>query len=590
MKTPTIKSRSHGVQNSDARLERLSRYLFTAPPWPVPLVVFTATAGCIDLILMVSGTTSVPVTTLLFTVPVLWGFLTTKPAVGLQKKPMTWNRSALLSAATGLIGLILTGLGIFVSGDRFPLWYGLALACIFGIRLMVLVAISDSRVSRMTLPAFLETIPGILLGGVLIPGPFVLLALVLHGIFWVGFSVFFWLIDQPMEKAFHFPGLSLLNAYVAHHTDGSKGLEVFFRRMGEEVCVPEVSILFRTHDGDRETLITVPNVHPGPMGDVGGSNLPCLISRAFPCDVMVPHGCATHDFNLVSADETDKIVNAVRSSWDTLEFSEGATPSFRVVSGSVSVLAQRFGESLLLVGTRSPLKTEDLEFALGLAIMGEGRRYNSHIAFIDAHNCMTRELTPILAGSKVSTEYLSACQKAGSESRVQSESPFQAGYSHMELPYSREEGYGDLGLQALVIRVGNQTTAYVLFDGNNMAAGVREGIRSSLLELVDEAEVMTTDTHVVNMESGKNPVGGNPDTDPLYQCCRDVVQQALLTLTPSKAAGSTVWCDGVVVFGPNRIAQLASTIGTILVYVPPLALGMLLLAFILSIFAYLTLY
>jgi putative membrane protein len=42
----------------------------------------------------------------------------------------------------------------------------------------------------------------------------------------------------------------------------------------------------------------------------------------------------------------------------------------------------------------------------------------------------------------------------------------------------------------------------------------------------------------------------------------------------------------VVVFGSNTISQLASTVNTMLIFVAPLSLAMLLLAFLLSLVAY----
>jgi putative membrane protein len=63
----------------------------------------------------------------------------------------------------------------------------------------------------------------------------------------------------------------------------------------------------------------------------------------------------------------------------------------------------------------------------------------------------------------------------------------------MSVPFTREEGFGDLGIQALVVRVNGQTTAYVLFDGNNMHEGIREVLRDRVLSFVDEAEMMTNE-------------------------------------------------------------------------------------------------
>jgi putative membrane protein len=64
------------------------------------------------------------------------------------------------------------------------------------------------------------------------------------------------------------------------------------------------------------------------------------------------------------------------------------------------------------------------------------------------------------------------------------------------------------------------------------------------------------------------------------------LQTAIDNLAPSEVAGSTAHCEHIVVFGSNRINELASTVNAVLVFVAPLSLAMLLLAFLLSLIAY----
>jgi putative membrane protein len=64
------------------------------------------------------------------------------------------------------------------------------------------------------------------------------------------------------------------------------------------------------------------------------------------------------------------------------------------------------------------------------------------------------------------------------------------------------------------------------------------------------------------------------------------VLSAIADLSPAEVAAGTAHCNGIVVFGSNRISQLASTVNAMLIYVAPLSLAMLLLAFLLSLIAY----
>jgi putative membrane protein len=119
-----------------------------------------------------------------------------------------------------------------------------------------------------------------------------------------------------------------------------------------------------------------------------------------------------------------------------------------------------------------------------------------------------------------------------------------------------------------------------------MAQGIREVLLKGILTLVDAAEVMTTDSHVVNTITGKNPVGMHVPPAEFLPLVMQTVLAAIADLSPAEVAAGTAHCNGIVVFGSNRISQLASTVNAMLIYVAPLSLAMLLLAFLLSLIAY----
>lgn len=568
----------------ELKIERLGRYLFNAPSWPISLALLLLLGFILDGVSLKLGS-PLWLGTRAFTIPALFAFLVTKPAVELIGRPMTWNRSALLALSCTLFGVIITLSSLTISQSMLPLFYAISLGIILGLRLLVLVAIADYRVLRMILPAASQSLAGIAMGMVLFPGNFFVLALVLQVFFGLGFILLVWAIDRPLYRTFQIRGLDFLNSFLAHLTDGSKALEDFFRKIGEEVTVPQVTLFFRRNE-KTGLLLTVPNVHPGPMGEIGGGNLPRGMQSGFSEMVMVPHGAATHDFNLVSEQEIDKLVQAVAASRDNLVFSSSATRSVRYQEGSVSLLCQVFRDTLLMVSTRSPKRTEDLDFNIGMTIMAEGHRSFPHIAFIDAHNCYAGDITYVLPATRLAMEYYHAGIKAIDETPGMPRFSLELGIAHVQVPFSREQGFGDQGIQLAVVRAGEQSTAYLLIDGNNMESGVRETIRDFLLESVDEAEVMTTDSHVVNTVSGKNPVGHHVPVTEIIPCVDAALRQALADMTPAETAGSTAWCEGVVVFGSHRITQMASTVNTILLFIPVLSAGMLLLVFLLSILVY----
>jgi putative membrane protein len=597
------------AQGGDVRLGQLTRYIFTAPSWKRSLVLILLLGFLIDgasakawlnlnlsspiaftLPPVVSSYLSLPEQflfsgTIAFTIPALVALVLTKPVIEYSGKTMTWNRSALLALTCTVFGVIITLAALAFSVKLIPMCYAISLGFIFGLRLFILVAIADYRIPRMILPALSQSGCGILVGMILFSPSFAVFALVLHIVFGLGFATLIWMIERPLKRAFRIRGLAFINAFIAHMTDGSKGMEDFFREIGEEIFVPQVSFFFRREKG-RHVIFTVPNLHPGPMGEIGGGNLPKILHDNFEEETLVAHGCATHDFNLVSESEINKVIDALNRSRGGLVYSHEAGRSGRIQIGSVQVLFQRFGDSVLLVTTRSPHRTEDVDFSIGMTIMAEGHRWFPHVAVVDAHNCMTDLSSPVLLATLTATEYQKAAVSAMEACRTVPQFPFRVGVAHITLPYSREMGFGDLGIQVLVIDVDGQKTAYVLIDGNNMALGARETLLDEILGIVDHAEIMTTDSHVVNTITGKNPIGMNVPVSEFSPYIIQGLNTAIENLMSAEAAASTAQCDHIIVFGSNRISQLASTVNAMLVFVAPLSLAMLLLAFLLSLLAY----
>ena len=573
----------------DVRFERLTRYLFSAPSWPRSLLLIILLGVVIDIAAYRAGNGFFLVGTLGFTVPALVAFLLTVPLVEVFGRQITYNRSGLLALACTVLMVILSLSPVLVFGrELFPALYAGVLGLATGIRLLVLVAVADYRITRMAAPALLQGVTGIAVGAWIFTPGFVPYAILLQVVFGLVFVLLIGLIERPLKRAFQVSGLNFLNAFIAHLTDGSKSMEAFFRDIGEEVCVQQASLFF-SRDSGEDVLFTVPNVHPGPMGDVGGGNLPRVLHDTFAAETLVAHGCATHDFNLVSESEIETIARAIEASGEGISFADTASRPVRVASGSVSILCQRFGDALLMVSTRSPERTEDLDYSIGMVIMAEGRCFFSEVAFVDAHNCMTSVGSPVLPATRIAMEYIDAAREGFSAARDLPAEPLAVGVSHVRVPFTREQGFGSLGVQALVTDAGGKRAAYVLVDGNNMAPGVRERLLEVVLGYVDEAEIMTTDTHTVNTISGKNPVGYVVPVDAIAPYIEQAVREAVADIAPARVGAATASCEGVVVFGSQRVSQLASTVNAMLAFIGPISLIILLLAFLLSVFAYLLL-
>ncbi|MEI7857894.1 MAG: DUF2070 family protein [Methanomicrobiales archaeon] len=573
----------------DLKLEALSKYIITSPSWIRSLVLIFILSGCVEVMAIMGSGKSLMHPNLF---PIAAYLIPALAALALTPRVARWFSGKLdygwsgLTAAIGLIISIFISLSpILLFRFSFPLFFAISLALVFAFRMLLLAAVVDYHLRRIVVPALLHSGIAVVGAAPFLGLEFVQLSILLHISFGIAVFVFINVIERPMKANFKVGPLELANAFLAHLSEGSRKLDDFFRSIGEEVVVPEVSLVMQ-REGKEEIFLTIPNVHPGPLGEIGGSNLPKILNGMLGNSSMVFHGSASHDFNPVDEKEVRNVGNAVLAARPLTFENTGCTRSARYRSGSVEVLAQAFGDTVLVLATRSPLVTEDLEFSVGFAIMKAGGKYFRHVGFIDAHNCMDAMEDGVHPGTELAMEYLGAAETAFEATALKDQGRFSAGYAHRTLPFSRQEGFGDLGVQVLVVRADGQKTAYILFDGNNMQTGVRDEIRRRLLALVDECEVATTDTHVVNTVSGRNQVGLRISVDTFYPLVEEAVKEALADAAPARTAGATAWCRGIVVFGSQRISQIASTVNGMMGFIIPVAVIILLGAFLTTAMAF----
>jgi putative membrane protein len=134
--------------------------------------------------------------------------------------------------------------------------------------------------------------------------------------------------------------------------------------------------------------------------------------------------------------------------------------------------------------------------------------------------------------------------------------PVSLGVAWDPTPWSPIDGVGPLGIRVAVFEVDDQRTGYVLVDGNNMEPGLRDRIVDSL-DTLDEVEVMTTDTHIVNTVKAANQVGSALDSARLVSLVGELVAAAIDDLEPVEAGMATERAT-VTVFGNDRTETLAS--------------------------------
>jgi putative membrane protein len=541
---------------------------------------------------------------------------------------LTPNRSSLLALACEVIIVAIVTVAAIVS-VFLPLGQGfvfnalvVALASVFALRLLVIMAVSRSSMLVASIPASIQTVASAVLlfiysgtlrlfefGGPVIdaylipyvgqylarsdqapaalsaiqPSHFGLLG-IMCVIYATAVYVFLYVVDRPWRNSLGVSVLDFIRGFIGHIAEGSRELEDFFEQLGQEAIVPVTVLSFRRDDtdGEEKARFVLPMIHPGPMGEIGGGNFPERAAHRSEGLAFPPHATAGHDFNLVTEREVDTILDAIDEAADRIEYTSEATTSVRTESGEANMLGQGFGDDAVLVSSYAPAFADDVEYAVGLAAATEARTHGlDDVLLVDAHNSNNGldgpDLGHVTPGSQRSFDMIRAAGLAGEALADAEHGNLSLGTAWDRTDWTPREGIGPLGIRVAVTEVADQTTAYILVDGNNMEPGLRDRIATAVTDetvtrpvedhpvatdgatpqTVDAVEVMTTDTHIVNTVEADNQVGAALEQEELLDRISTLVAEARTDCEPV-TAGMAVEDVTVTVFGNDRTETLAS--------------------------------
>lgn len=403
-------------------------------------------------------------------------------------------------------------------------------------------------------------------------------------IFVLAIYAFITIIASPFQKNLGIGVLDLLSLFIAHMNEGSNSLEGLFETMGESIDTVVSFVSFKTESGIKALFIS-PSVHPGPLGDLGGSNMPTILADRFPHFTMVAHGPSTHDFNPIAVSEIDKIENTVKNGLEKVEYSPYASRFVRYNSGKANIGVQFFNRGMVILSTFAPEAVDDIEFGVGLTMMAQSRSKCNvkDSVIVDCHNSFEPESGEVLPGNAEVFHLIDVIDKIDAE---QEKDTIKVGcYENPMSSLGKQDGIGNSGIKTMVIEVAGQRTAYVLFDSNNMEIGFRQEIIDAVSDLeIDEIEVMTTDTHTVNtLSRGYNPIGISKRPE-IIEYVRLSIQEAINDLENVEVGTGTKKIRNLKTFGPKNSTELISTISSVVavskIIAPVLLITALLIVFI----------
>ena len=374
--------------------------------------------------------------------------------------------------------------------------------------------------------------------------------------------------------------LSSFINYASRNTlEDVKKLNKFFQSIYGTRRIPITTIVFKNM-GDVKGAFVVPYVHPGPFGEVGGSDLPNKLENYTGIkNMMVFHSTTTHDNNIASEDDVRKIAIAVRNSTKSNCKYDKMSDLRRFEINGIQYAAQIFGKYVFIAIIPHRANFDDVELKTGLTIRNRLSTIFDDAVVVDAHNNFDPHALPLSLTISDINHVVAEAKNLKPERKI------RMGMGMMS--YSGKS-VGRGGIRVAVFEYGSKRIAYVLIDGNNIKRGLREKLRDELMKYVDEAEIFSTDNHAVNMGLiDYNPVGEGDGWKDIIDASLKAIHQAIENIEEVCVHARTIYVDVRMAFSGElqRLADITrKSLGRAKITAPVTFIAGFIISYILHLF------
>lgn len=376
----------------------------------------------------------------------------------------------------------------------------------------------------------------------------------------------FYIVNAPMKKAFSISGTKVFSLFISQWINDSKDLEKEFERVGIFMETYIDVLFFKNNKG--KCLVTIPQVHFGPFGNLGGSDYPNLMSKIFERHVdcsIVMHGACTHDQNPSSSYRIDEVTTPILSliSKESENIKKSKVGFIKSEYAKTISSHLFFEDSLLSSFSRFPETTEDIDFGLGLLLREKGKKYREKCFIADQHNSDTGKITQFLLGSNEASEYIYSMDNLkGKMNNLKLENA-KFNFGKIYKPYFTNAGISHNGIGMFCFVMKNYSVLYVVIDSNSINNDIKMAIEDKLKADFDEVLINTTDSHSLNKVSGViNPA----KTTDLGLLLQDLSEEA--KLIKQNASEFQMFSETIPikikVFGPHQSLKLIGVVNSLL--------------------------
>ena len=299
----------------------------------------------------------------------------------------------------------------------------------------------------------------------------------------------FYIVNAPMKKAFSISGTKVFSLFISQWINDSKDLEKEFERVGIFMESYVDVLFFKNSTG--KCLVSIPQVHFGPFGNLGGSDYPNqmskILERHVDCSIVM-HGACTHDQNPSSSYRIDEVTTPILSliskEKEMLKKSKVGFVQCQYNKTTSSHLF--FDDALLSSFSRFPETTEDMDFGLGLLLREKGKKYREKSFIADQHNSDTGKITQFLLGSNEAAEYLYSIDFLREKVEDLNLENAKFNFTKIYKPYFTSAGisYNGIGMFCFILK--NKSIIYVVIDSNSINNDIKIAIEDKLKADFDE--------------------------------------------------------------------------------------------------------
>ncbi len=349
----------------------------------------------------------------------------------------------------------------------------------------------------------------------------------------------------------------LLQAFISSWTEKRSGdIEEMFEARAREGTVLTGVLRFVSAAG--QTVLVLPEVHPGPFGQVGGSNLPYALFRHFGGRALVMHGVSDHALNIPSKHEVDRYIAGL-DGLDRKDSGKTASEPVQVKKKNATATAIAFGRTALVMLSLAPKGMEDVPQQVRLEIESHAAGSGLSLLLADCHNAMGRHLEDGDRGDLVA-----AAKECLDRLRCAAQHEFSAGFAALgdvqhDLAGATELGHS--GLAVTVLKIDGAAYAIGWADANNMENSLRNRIISSVRDL-RMLEVCTSDTHATSGKRTKDgyfALGTTSSQDAISKAFSDMCAAASGRLEPCMFESAIV-SSKVKVMGEDQFEDYSSAL------------------------------